>query len=81
MQNPFIKLTATEGEEEPLFEDKKVIGIGRETRDGVFVWWEKFDDGSTGPENEDFSVNVTNPEDARRKVLELLDERGLSEEE
>ena len=70
-----------EGEEELSFEDKKVVGIGHEIRDGVFVWWEKFDDGSGGQKNEDFSVDTLNPEDAQRKVRELLDERGLSEEE
>ena len=79
MENPFVKLVREE--EESSFEGKKIIGIGQEVRDGVFVWWEKFDDDSEGPKNDDYGVDTSDPEAGRRKVLELLDERGLSEEQ
>ncbi|MFA6227552.1 MAG: hypothetical protein WC631_03725 [Candidatus Paceibacterota bacterium] len=44
--------------------EKSPVGIGYEIRDGKFVWWFKFDDGSAGEKEveEDFPLAKTTEE-------------------
>ncbi|GEM_PF-5714071 len=72
--------TLLEREAEKGLESKKVVRIGSELRDGLVVWWEEYEDGTSGPENLT-NVSGSNPEEFRNLKRQLELERGIDTQE
>ena len=76
MRSPFETMNDNQRTENTA-EKPKAVDIGTTTRDGIFVWWEVYEDGSRGPDNDDYVVNTSSPDSIRSRIKELLAERGI----